>query len=233
MASRASRKADSSRKPPRTSLHDGQAGVDVAFPQPRSWKLENRARLRTPHEVLQRDVDGTGIGHLLLEHRKAAADELLERVADDVGLAALAALAVARRGKERRDRQAADLPAADRLLGSRQPEVGDLTVRKERRHVNQSVALGELSLRGASMQARAAAISPLSNACLRQFRVGLFLANQSKAALRTPDGDVTESIETSVRFTQDFAPTSHRARQKAVEARTRRSPSPRAGRPRP
>ena len=53
---------------------------------------------------------------------------------------------------------------------------------------------------------------------MRQFRVGLLLANQSKAALRTPDGDLTETIETSVRFTQDFAPTSHRARQEAVEA---------------
>lgn len=53
---------------------------------------------------------------------------------------------------------------------------------------------------------------------MRQFRVGLLLANQSKAALRTPDGDLTETIETSVRFAQDFAPTSHRARQEAVEA---------------
>lgn len=53
---------------------------------------------------------------------------------------------------------------------------------------------------------------------MRQFRVGLLLANQSKAALRTPDGDLTETIETSVRLTQDFAPTSHRARREAVEA---------------
>lgn len=53
---------------------------------------------------------------------------------------------------------------------------------------------------------------------MRQFRIALILANQSRAALRTPDADLTDSIETSVRFSQDFAPTSHAARMQAVEA---------------